>query len=77
MPLQDLDNTDLKQSPSPNRYNLKSSIGAGPKITMGSRTVIPSQSPKRYLNMPEPATYNISSITGKSLPMISLSGRHP
>ena len=68
----DLAQTQLKQNPSPDRYNIHSTIGQGQKATLGTRTKDISN--KAAVEMPSPSTYTIRSSIG-NVPGITLGGR--
>lgn len=70
----DLTSRRRETSPSPDRYDIKSSIGNGPKASFGARTR--SQLEKYQDSLPSPAAYNIRSHIG-DVPQITMGGRVP
>ena len=71
MPYQDLDLTDACAAPAPNRYDIRSTIGAHATITLHGRPRTPVQRGPS----PEPATYHLPEATGR-VTGITISGRH-
>lgn len=72
MPYQDLDLTDACAAPAPNRYDIRSTIGAHATITLHGRP----RTPVQLGPSPEPATYHLPDATGR-VTGITISGRHP